>query len=155
MKNTKIIQWISLVMVVLGCASVLWMLDLSDIPAFRNIILCHPDDLYLSALYKLILSVTVISPMFATFAVGPTYPFSDIKHIWSSFFLFLFAFMCLFIGVPVREADGMAVVFVNIFCKSSVGAFFVLLMIAFGGFLCFFYFYYSCKCFFLLRTKER
>ncbi len=132
-----------------------WFLtiDISHVPAFSSILSCMPENVHVIYLYKAILSVNAIFPVFLAFFLSPTDVFSEIKHLFSSALTFIVALMGLYIGVPLQRVDGAAVVFSNLFCESILGAVFVMLMIGTGTFFCILYFLYSCKSIYLLKIR--
>jgi hypothetical protein len=128
-------------------------IDLAEIPAFKSIQYCMPNDIYVTRIYKAVLYINFVAPIFFVFFFPPTLVFSEVKHLFSSAIVFFVALLGLYIGVPVQHVDGAAVVFSNLYCDSTMGAIFVVLMLGVGYFWCILYFLYSCKCWYLLKCK--
>lgn len=149
--NLRVSIFCAATTIVLFC--VLVATDLSGVPAFNVIKVCMPEDRIVTLLYKFMLSVNCVVPAFLTGYLSPTKVFAEIKHLLFSGFIFLVILMGLYIGVPVRRADGAAVVFSNLFCESAEGAIFVILMIGMGAFFCILYFFYTCKSIYLLKIR--
>ena len=144
---------IPMVVTVVIITCILSLVDLTDVPAFRSIQMCFLNDYLLSFFYKVILAANLGVPILLAFSLKPTVVFSGIKHVFSSFSLFLVALLGLFIGIPVDQVDGAAVLFSSIYCGSFIGAIIVLSAVGMGTLFCILYFFYSCKCLYLLKVK--